>query len=206
MTTNSETRDATAGANPQPGRPGTEPLLWTHAKATLVVVLEFTALQFVAVGLATGIYSLIPLLDLDFKRTFDDWMRAFQILSPTLSISGGAAIVLSSYFFHKQAREADQNAAEANQRAAEASQKAAQASQSAEEARQSAGEAKQRADLAEQERAAERELRLAAEQREATLAATLATVQSDLAEMKARQEAQAEQARMPSRRRRRSLR
>ena len=115
MTTNRETRDATAGATPQSGRPGTEPLLWTHAKATLVVVLEFTALQLVAVGLSTGIYSLIPLLDLDFERRFDDWMRAFQILSPTLSISGGAAIVLSSYFFHKLAREADQRANKAEQ-------------------------------------------------------------------------------------------
>ena len=117
MTTSSETGDETAGAGPQSDRSGTEPLLWAHAKATLVVVLEFTALQFVAVGLATSIYSLIPLLDLDFERRFDDWMRAFQILSPTLSISGGAAIVLSSYFFHKLAREADQRAAEANQRA-----------------------------------------------------------------------------------------
>ena len=162
-------------------------------------MLEFTALQLVAVGLSTGIYSLIPLLDLDFARTFDDWMGAFQILSPTLSISGGAAIVLSSYFFHKLAREADQRADAANQDAAEAKQHAAVAIQNA-------AEAKQRADQAERERAAERELRLAAEQREASLAATLATVQSDLAEMKARQEAQAEQARVPSRRRRRSLR
>ena len=125
MTTSSETRDETAGAGSQSDRPGAEPLLWAHAKATLVVVLEFTALQFVAVGLATGIYSLIPLLDLDFERRFDDWMRAFQILSPTLSISGGAAIVLSSYFFHKLAREADQRAAEANQRAERAEQERA---------------------------------------------------------------------------------
>ena len=125
MTTNSQTRDETDRANSPPRSPGTEPLMWAHAKATLVVVLEFIALQLVAVGLATGIYSLIPLLDFEFNRGFNDWMRAFQILSPTLSISGGAAIVLSSYFFHKLAREADQRAAEANQQAAEANQRAA---------------------------------------------------------------------------------
>ena len=125
MTTNPEARDEIAGANPPPSASGTESLVWVHTKATLVVVLEFIALQVVAVGLATGIYSLIPLLDLEFNRGFDDWMRAFQILSPTLSISGGAAIVLSSYFFHKLAREADQRAAEANQQAAEANQRAA---------------------------------------------------------------------------------
>ena len=112
MTTNSQPRDESDRANSPPRSPGTESLLWVHAKATLVVVLEFIALQLVAVGLATGIYSLIPLLDLGFNRGFDDWMRAFQILSPTLSISGGAAIVLSSYFFHKLAREADQRTAE----------------------------------------------------------------------------------------------
>lgn len=118
MTTNAETGDETAGAKRRPGYSGSESLIWVHVKATLVVVLEFIALQLVAVGLTSGIYSLIPLLDSEFKRGFDDWMRAFQILSPTLSISGGAAIVLSSYFFHKQAREADQRAAEANHRAA----------------------------------------------------------------------------------------
>ena len=125
MTTNSQTRDETDRANSPPRSPGTEPLMWAHAKATLVVVLEFIALQLVAVGLATGIYSLIPLLDFEFNRGFNDWMRAFQILSPTLSISGGAAIVLSSYFFHKLAREADQRAAEANQRAERAEQERA---------------------------------------------------------------------------------
>ena len=111
--------------NPPPNNTGSDSLIWVHVKATLVVLLEFIALQLVAVGLASGIYSLIPLLDLDFQRGFDDWMRAFQILSPTLSISGGAAIVLSSYFFHKLAREADQRAAEANQQAEEANQRAA---------------------------------------------------------------------------------
>ena len=150
MTTNPEPepRDETIGANPQPGNPDTEPLLWAHAKATLVVVLEFIALQLVAVGLATGIYSLIPLLDFDFQRGFDDWMRAFQILSPTLSISGGAAIVLSSYFFHKLAREADQRAAEANQQTAEANQRAAVAEAAVAELRAELAEL--RAELAEQ--------------------------------------------------------
>ena len=131
MTASTKANGSPAVANPPPNNTGSESLIWVHVKATLVVLLEFIALQLVAVGLASGIYSLIPLLDLDFQRGFDDWMRAFQILSPTLSISGGAAIVLSSYFFHKLAREADQRAAEANQQAAEANQQAAEANQRA---------------------------------------------------------------------------
>jgi hypothetical protein len=125
MAASTQTNVSPAAANPPSNNAGSESLIWVHVKATLVVLLEFIALQLVAVGLASGIYSLIPLLDWDFERGFDDWMRAFQILSPTLSISGGAAIVLSSYFFHKLAREADQRAAEAHQQAAEANQRAA---------------------------------------------------------------------------------
>ncbi len=125
MAASTKANGSPAVANSPPRNAGSESLIWVHVKATLVVLLEFIALQLVAVGLASGIYSLIPLLDLDFQRGFDDWMRAFQILSPTLSISGGAAIVLSSYFFHKLAREADQRAAEANHQAAEANQRAA---------------------------------------------------------------------------------
>ena len=131
MAASTQTNVSPAAANPPSNNAGSESLIWVHVKATLVVLLEFIALQLVAVGLASGIYSLIPLLDWDFERGFDDWMRAFQILSPTLSISGGAAIVLSSYFFHKLAREADQRAAEANQQAAEANQQAAEAHQRA---------------------------------------------------------------------------
>lgn len=138
MAASTQTNVSPAAANPPSHNAGSESLIWVHVKATLVVLLEFIALQLVAVGLASGIYSLIPLLDLDFRRGFDDWMRAFQILSPTLSISGGAAIVLSSYFFHKLAREADQRAAEANQQAAEANQQAAEAHQQAAEAHQRA--------------------------------------------------------------------
>ncbi len=131
MAASTKANGSPAVANSPPRNAGSESLIWVHVKATLVVLLEFIALQLVAVGLASGIYSLIPLLDLDFQRGFDDWMRAFQILSPTLSISGGAAIVLSSYFFHKLAREADQRAAEANHQAAEANQQAAEANQRA---------------------------------------------------------------------------
>ena len=131
MAASTQTNVSPAVANPPSNNAGSESLIWVHVKATLVVLLEFIALQLVAVGLASGIYSLIPLLDWDFQRGFDDWMRAFQILSPTLSISGGAAIVLSSYFFHKLAREADQRAAEAHQQAAEANQQVAEAKQRA---------------------------------------------------------------------------
>ena len=183
MTTSERVGSGATSANRQSAVSGTESLLWVHVKATLAVLLEFIALQLVAVGLATGIYSLVPLLDLEFKRGFDDWMRAFQILSPTLSVSGGAAIVLSSYFFHKLARETDQRA---NQQVAEANQQAAEASQQAAEANQQAAEASQRAAVAE---SANAELRT-----------ELTELRSQLAELRA------EQAARPARRRRRSLR
>lgn len=176
MMTSERTGNDTTDANRQSAGYGTESLLWVHVKATLVVLLEFIALQLVAVGLASGIYSLVPLLDLEFKRGFDDWMRAFQILSPTLSISGGAAIVLSNYFFHKLARETDQRA---NQQVAEANQQAA-------EANQQAAEANQRAAIAE---AANAELRT-----------ELTELRTELDELRA------EGAQRPARRRRRSLR
>ena len=138
MAANTKANGSPAVAHPPPSNTGSESLIWVHVKATVVVLLEFIALQLVAVGLASGIYSLIPLLDPEFQRGFDDWMRAFQILSPTLSISGGAAIVLSSYFFHKLAREADQRAVEANRQAVEANQQAVEANQQAAEANQRA--------------------------------------------------------------------
>lgn len=176
-------RDNTTAAEPQSGGFGTEYLLWGHVKATLAVALEFIALQLIAVGLASGIYSLAPLLDPEFNRGFDDWMRSFQILSPTLSASGGAAIVLSSYFFHKLARETDERA---RQQIAEANQQRAEANQQVAEANQQRAEANQRAAVAE---AAIAELRT-----------ELTELRTELAELRA---ARAER---PSRRRRRSLR
>ena len=193
MAANTKANGSPAVAHRPPSNTGSESLIWVHVKATVVVLLEFIALQLVAVGLASGIYSLIPLLDPEFQRGFDDWMRAFQILSPTLSISGGAAIVLSSYFFHKLAREADQRAAEANQQAVEANQQAVEANQQAVEANQQAVEANQQAAEANQQ-AAE------ANQRAAVAEAAIEQLEAELAELRS------ERADRPARRRRRALR
>ena len=133
--------------DPGSGDVGPKSLPLLHFKATLLIVSEFIALQLVAGGITTGIYSLIPLLDAGYERHFDHWMRAFQILSPTLTISGGAAIVLSSYIFHKMAQEAQHRAAEAEKRVAEERTRAAVAEDRAASAETAISEL--RAELAE---------------------------------------------------------
>ena len=70
-------------------------------------------LQAVAVGITTGVYSLVPVLDPATEPKFADWLRVFQIVSPTITISGGAAIVLSSIIFAKRAQDAERRASAA---------------------------------------------------------------------------------------------
>ena len=80
-------------------------LLWSHIAATLLTVAEFSLLQAVAIGLTTVVYLIVPQLDAKAQPGFDDWIRVFQIVSPTLTVSGGAAIVISSYIYAKKAQE-----------------------------------------------------------------------------------------------------
>ena len=196
MTTMEETNPA--NANPEPGGVGSQSLPWIHFKATLLVVAEFIALQLVAIGMTTGIYSLIPFLDAGFERNFNHWMRAFQILSPTLTISGGAAIVLSSYIFHKIAQEAQQRAAQAEKHAAETEKRAAETEKRAAEERKLIAEERRR--IAEEERRIAEEEKRAAEERAARAEADIGELRTELAELRA------QLAERPPRRRRRSLR
>ena len=92
------------------GGGGLASLVGWHAAVTLLLVTEFILLQAVAVGITTVVYSLIPALDAGAQPSFDDWRRLFQVVSPTVTISGGAGIVLSSILFARQAQVERQNA------------------------------------------------------------------------------------------------
>ena len=99
-------------------------ILRIHALAASLVVAEFLLMQVIAILITTALYSQAPLIDPDIKRDADHWMRIFQITSPTMTLSGGVAIVLSSYVLtiplREQARRERARADEAEARAAKA--------------------------------------------------------------------------------------
>lgn len=102
---------------------------------TLLLMVEFILLQAVAVGITTVVYSLIPALDAGAEPNFDDWRRVFQVVSPTVTVSGGAGIVLSSILFARQAQIERQNAEAARAEAEAARTEAEAARMEAEAAR-----------------------------------------------------------------------
>ena len=89
---------------------GLASLALLHLTMTLLIIGEFILLQAVAAGTTTVIYSLIPALDAGARPTFDEWRRIFQVVGPTVTVSGGAGIVLSSIIFHWQAQKERQRA------------------------------------------------------------------------------------------------
>jgi len=89
---------------------GLASLAASHLTMTLLIIGEFILLQAVAAGTTTVIYSLIPALDAGARPTFDEWRRIFQVVGPTVTVSGGAGIVLSSIIFHCQAQKERQRA------------------------------------------------------------------------------------------------
>ena len=99
-------------------------LVASHVVVTLLLVVEFILLQAVAVGITTVIYSYIPTLDAGAQPDFDDWRRIFQVVSPAVTISGGAGIVLSSIIFHWQAQRERQRTEEARAEAQASAQEA----------------------------------------------------------------------------------
>lgn len=114
-------------------RPG-QGLLWSHIAATLLTAAEFILLQAIAIGLTTGVYLMAPVLDAGADPKFADWIRVFQIVSPTITITGGAAIVISSYIYAKKAQEYYDFAAQAAERAAQSDARAEQANALTEQA------------------------------------------------------------------------
>ena len=83
--------------------------------ATLLV--ELALLQLFAIGTATGIYHPAPQLDVGSPRGFRDWLSIMQVVSATLTLPGGAAIVLSTWLMSRWLRMADQRADSAEQEA-----------------------------------------------------------------------------------------
>ena len=75
-----------------------------------VVLLELALLQLFAIGATTGIYHLAPQLDVGSPRGFRDWLTILQVVSATLTLPGGAAIVLSTWLAGQRANAAQQEA------------------------------------------------------------------------------------------------
>ena len=117
----------------------------SHVVVTLLLVVEFILLQAVAVGIATVIYSYIPTLDAGAQPNFDDWRRIFQVVSPAVTVSGGAGIVLSSILFHWQAQRERQRAEAIRAEAQTEVQAAREAAQEAQAAAQATAQAAQTA-------------------------------------------------------------
>ena len=102
-----------------------------HFAAALLAVVDFILFHVAAVALTLAIYFTIPILDDAISRGSPDWrwLSIFQIVSPTVTISGGAVTVLSTYFYARRIQEMEKK----NQEAERARQEEAQARQ--EEAR-----------------------------------------------------------------------
>ena len=128
---------STISTSPQSPRPSRQPgpsLLWVHIAVTLLTAAEFILLQGIAGGLTTAVYLIAPLLDADAAPGFSHWIRVFQIVSPTITVTGGAAIVISSYIYAKKAQEAYDFAFDAVERAGESAARADQANAMVEQA------------------------------------------------------------------------
>ena len=97
---------------------------WNALAIQLAVVLvELALLQLFAIGATTGIYHLAPQLDVGSPRGFRDWLTILQVVSATLTLPGGTAIVLSIWLASRWARNADQERVDAQQRADTAEQR-----------------------------------------------------------------------------------
>ena len=96
-------------------------LLLSHFAIALLVVVDFMLFQTAAAGMTLSIYFAIPTLDAGIMRGEADWtwIKIFQIVSPTITLPGGAVTVLSSYFFARRAQEETQRAQEEARRADE---------------------------------------------------------------------------------------
>ena len=96
-----------------------------------VIIAELALLQAFAVGAATGIYHLAPLLEVGQPADFDHWLDIFQVVGPMLTLPGGAAIVLSTWLLTRRAQRAERRAAAEKERADAAEANAATANANA---------------------------------------------------------------------------
>ena len=131
---------------------------WGMATGVLAALLvELLLLQGFAVGAATGIYHLAPLLEVGQPQEFEDWLDIFQVVGPMLTLPGGAVIVLSTWLMTRWVRRTERRAAaavaevQANAATvvAEAQANAAAAAKAADAAEATVVAEKKRADAAE---------------------------------------------------------
>ena len=144
-------------------------LIRIHALAASLVVIEFLLMQVIAILITTAVHWQLPLVEPGIEPNVNHWVRIFQITSPTMTLSGGVAIVLSSYIFTLPLRQEVQR----ERSRADAAEKALEEAMS-----QLRANAEERAARAEQERAA-------AEQRAAVAEAAIGELRAELAELRA---------------------
>ncbi len=103
-------------------RGGYRPLLLVHFAATVMAVVDFMVFHAAAVGLATAIYYGVPVADDAISRNSADWdwLGIFKIVSPTVTLPGGAVTVLSTYFYARRIQEVEKEKQAAEARAATA--------------------------------------------------------------------------------------
>jgi type VI protein secretion system component VasK len=103
-------------------RGGYRPLLIVHFAAAIMAVVDFMVFHAAAVGLAIAIYYGVPLVDDAISRNNGDWdwLGIFKIVSPTVTLPGGAVTVLSTYFYARRIQEMEKEKQAAEVRAATA--------------------------------------------------------------------------------------
>ena len=108
-----------------------------------------------AVGLTLAIYFGIPLLDDSISRDSQNWnwLAILRIISPTITLPGGAVTVLSTYFYARRIQEMEKE-----KQAAEIARLEAEKGQQ-EEARRREEEARRREEEAHLRQQAEDEVR-----------------------------------------------
>ena len=115
---------------------------WNSVAVLLVVlVVELALLQALALAVATGIYHLVPVLDVGQPKGFANWLSLFQVVSPSLTLPGGAAIVLSTWLLARRAQRAEQMQRAAERRADAAEANAAAVKERADDAERAAAAA-----------------------------------------------------------------
>lgn len=114
-------RPAAAGRQDGAGK-----LLAVHFATALLVVVDFIMFQAAAAGATAAIYYTVPALDSGIVRGESSWtwIRIFQIVSPTITLPGGVATVLSSYFFARRAQQVEAQARAEVQQAQDETQQA----------------------------------------------------------------------------------
>ena len=98
-------------------RGGYRPLLIVHFAAAVMAVVDFMVFHAAAVGLAIAIYYGVPLVDDAISRNSEDWdwLGIFKIVSPTVTLPGGAVTVLSTYFYARRIQEMEKEKQEAQE-------------------------------------------------------------------------------------------